>query len=105
MSLLPQSLASAAALVLMAAPASAQCAPAVQKLNAERRYAEAKAQMQAAVAKSPNDDAAWECLGVTTSSMGRPRESVEYFEKAIKINDKVATHHLQLGGALGDLAD
>src|SRR6185369_15164710 len=37
--------------------------------------------------------------------MDRPSEAKEYFEKAIKINDQVASHHLQLGNAPGDLAD
>lgn len=94
-----------AALVVLGCDAGAQCQPAIQKLNADRRFDEAKAQMQAAVARTPADDAAWECLGRITVLMNRPREAAEYFEKAIKINDKVASHHLQLGSALGDLGD
>jgi tetratricopeptide (TPR) repeat protein len=101
----PRFLALATLLALGASEARAQCQPAVQKLNNDRRFAEAKAQMQAAVAKTPNDDAAWECLGRITGLMNRPREATEYFEKAVKINDKVASHHLQLGSALGDLSD
>ena len=92
-------------LLLAARPASAQCTAGIQKLTAERRFDEAKAQLKDAVAKSPNDDAAWECLGRVTRSMGRPKEAAEYFEKAVKIDDKVAMHHLLLGSALADLAD
>jgi tetratricopeptide (TPR) repeat protein len=95
----------AATLCLAGAEARAQCQPAVEKLNRDRRYEETKTQMQAVVAKNPNDDAAWECLGRITSATGRIKEASGYYEKAIKINDNVATHHLFLGQALGDLAD
>ena len=95
----------AVALVLAVPAARGQCPPAIQKLNAERKNIEARPLAQAAVAKTPNDDKAWNCLGRITKDMGRPKESVEYFEKAIKIDDKVAIHHLFLGSALADLAD
>ena len=61
--------------------------------------------MTAAVAKNPKDDAALECLGRIAAETNRPKEAAEYFERAIKIDDKVASHHLWLGSALGDLAD
>ena len=105
MSLITRSFAIPAAILLMGSAVRAQCPAAIQKLTVERRYDEAKTQAQAAAAKTPTDDAAWHCLGRTTQDMGRPKESVEYFEKAIKINDKVANHHLLLGSALADLAD
>jgi tetratricopeptide (TPR) repeat protein len=95
----------AATLMFFGNAVHAQCPPAIQKLNVERRFDESKAQMQAAVARNPVDDAAWQCLGRITNDMGRPKESIEYFEKAIKIDDKVALHHLLLGRALADLAD
>jgi tetratricopeptide (TPR) repeat protein len=93
------------ALALGASAARAQCPPTIQKLAAERKYTEAKPLAQAAVAKAPDDDKAWQCLGRITQDMDRPKESVEYFEKAIRIDDKVANHHLFLGSALADLAD
>jgi tetratricopeptide (TPR) repeat protein len=101
----PRFLTLAALAALGGSDARAQCRPEIQKLNADRRFDEAKAQVEAAVAKAPADDTAWECLGRITVLMNRPREATEYFEKAIKINDKVASHHLQLGSALGDLGD
>lgn len=101
----PGFLALAALTILGGSEAGGQCQPAIQKLNTDRRFDEARAQMQAAVARTPNDDAAWECLGRITVFMNRPREAIEYFEKAIRINDKVASHHLHLGSALGDLGD
>ena len=105
MSSITRSLTIPAAILLIGSAARAQCPTAIQKLTVERRYDEAKAQAQAAVAKTPADADAWHCLGRITQDMGRPKESVEYFEKAIKINDRVAIHHLLLGSALADLAD
>jgi len=93
------------ALVLIASRVLAQCQPAVQRLITDRRFDEARAQMTAAVSRSPNDDAAYECLGRVTDAMGRPREATEFFERAIKINDGIASHHLMLGDALGSLGD
>lgn len=105
MSLTLRSFPFVAAFCLIGIPAGAQCPAAIQKLNAERRLDEAKASMKEAVAKVPTDDAGWECLGRIVSLQGRNKEAAEYFEKAIKINDKVASHHLLLGSALADLAD
>ena len=93
------------AMCLAGREAVAQCQPSVAKLIGDRRYEEAKAQMTAVVAKSPNDDAAYHCLGRIASAQERHREASQYYEKAIKINDKVAVHHLWLGSSLGDLAD
>jgi tetratricopeptide (TPR) repeat protein len=105
MSLITRSFAIPAAIILVVSSAGAQCPAEIRKLEAERRFDEAKAQAQAVVAKTPADDAAWHCLGRITKDMGRPKEAVGYYEKAIKINDKVANHHLLLGSALADLAD
>jgi tetratricopeptide (TPR) repeat protein len=85
--------------------AMAQCQPAVQRLIADRRFDDAKTQMKAVVAKTPNDDAAIHCLGRISSAMDRHKEALEYYEKAAKVNDKVALHHLWIGSSLGDLAD
>jgi tetratricopeptide (TPR) repeat protein len=101
----PRFAAFVAALFLTGSETLAQCQPGVDKLSRERKFEEARTQMQAVVAKNANDDAAWECLGRIASAMDRQKEASGYFEKAIKINDNVATHHLWLGNALGDLAD
>lgn len=85
--------------------ALAQCQPAVQRLLNDRRFEDARTQMTAVVAKEPSNDGALECLGVVEFRMTRYRSASERFEKAIKLNDKVATHHLWLGNALGNLAD
>jgi tetratricopeptide (TPR) repeat protein len=98
-------LALTAALGLAGPEAFAQCQPPVQRLMADRRFDEARTQVTAIIARTPNDDAAHECLGRIIHSTGRPREATESFERAIKINDKVASHHLMLGNALGDLGD
>lgn len=91
----------ALALSLAGRAVHAQCKPAVQRLVADRRFDEARAQV---AAPSP-DDTALECLGRISMAMNRPKEASEFFEKAIKANDRVASHHLWLGNALGNLAD
>jgi Tfp pilus assembly protein PilF len=98
-------LALAAVLCFAGSEAVAQCQPPVQRLITDRRFDEAKAQVSAVITKAPNDDAAYECLGRISDAMGRKREAADLFEKAIKINDKVPSHHLMLGSSLGDLGD
>ena len=53
---------------------------------------------------NPSDDAAMHCMGRIFVAMNNSGAAVEWFEKAIKVNDKVAVHHLWLGNALGDQA-
>jgi tetratricopeptide (TPR) repeat protein len=61
--------------------------------------------MTAVVAKTPRNDSAYHCLGRISSAQERHKEAAEYYEKAIKINEQVAVHHLWLGNSLGELAD
>jgi tetratricopeptide (TPR) repeat protein len=61
--------------------------------------------MTAIVAKAPKDHAALECLGRVYFAMNRYRDAADQFEKAIRIDDNVASHHLWLGNALGNTAD
>ncbi|HET9426385.1 MAG TPA: tetratricopeptide repeat protein [Gemmatimonadaceae bacterium] len=83
----------------------AQCQPSIQRLINERRLDEALTQASAATARNPRDDAALECLGVVQFRRGRFRDAIVQLEKAVQIDDKVASHHLWLGNALGNVAD
>jgi tetratricopeptide (TPR) repeat protein len=80
--------------------ASAQCSPAVQKLVADQKYDEARAEAEALVRKNALDDVALHCMGRIYAAQGKSGEAVDWFEKAVKVNDKSALHHLQLGNAL-----
>jgi tetratricopeptide (TPR) repeat protein len=92
-------------LLLSANAAHSQCTPAAQRLVDERKSDEAKAHVVAQLARTPQDDQALDCLGRIELSLDRPREAVGHLEKAVKINDRSASHHLWLGNALGSMAD
>src|SRR3954470_9243571 len=85
--------------------AGAQCSPAIQRLATDQKYDEARAEAEALVKKNPGDDAALDCVGWTLMAADKSKEAIEWFERAIKINDKVSAHHLWLANALGDQAD
>ncbi len=92
------------ALVLAAVSGlSAQCTPSVQKLITEQKYDEAKAEVQALLKSNGSDDVALHCMGMIYVSE-KPDASVEWFERAVKANDKSSAHHLWLGNALGEQA-
>lgn len=97
-------LVAAATLLLGVGDAYGQCTAAVSRLVTDRQLDEAKAQAAASVAKDAKDHAALECLGFVFFRMNRYRDAVEQFEKAVKIDPNVASHHLWLGNALGNLA-
>lgn len=78
-----------------------QCGPAIQKLVSEQKYDDARAEAQALIKKNAADDAALHCMGRIYDAQGKSGDAVDWFEKAVKINDKNALHHLQLGNALG----
>jgi tetratricopeptide (TPR) repeat protein len=93
-----------AALVVAALSADAQCTPPVQKLVNDQKYDEARVEAQALIAKNAADDAALHCMGRVYAAMDKPGEAAEWFEKAIKANDKVSAHHLWLGNSIGEQA-
>jgi tetratricopeptide (TPR) repeat protein len=82
----------------------AQCSPAIVKLLVDQKYDEARAEMQALIKKNPSDDVALHCMGRIYMAQGKSGDAVDWLEKAVKINDKNALHHLQLGNALGNEA-
>jgi len=79
----------------------AQCVPAVQRLITDRKYDDARADLQAQLKRAPNDDAAMHCMGRVLLEQGESGDAVGWLEKAVKINGKSAQHHLWLGNALG----
>lgn len=94
-----------ATLALVAGTARAQCTLAIQRLVNERKFDDARTQIQSLLARNPNDDQAVHCLGMISMSMDRPREAIGHFEHAIQLNDKSSLHHLWLGNSLGSVAD
>jgi tetratricopeptide (TPR) repeat protein len=89
----------------LASAASGQCTPAIQRLIGDGKAAEARAEMEAVVKRSPNDDAALECLGRVLIALDKAGDAVPVLEKAVKLNDKSSSHHLWLGNAIGDQAE
>ncbi len=79
----------------------AQCSPAIQKLVNDQKYDDARAETQALIKKNASDDAALHCMGRIYEVQGKSGDAVDWYEKAVKLNDKSAVHHLQLGSALG----
>jgi tetratricopeptide (TPR) repeat protein len=71
-----------------ATPLYAQCAP--------------RAELEARLARTPNDDAAMECLGRALLDAGDSGRAVDWLERAVKANGRSAPHHLWLGHALRD---
>jgi tetratricopeptide (TPR) repeat protein len=93
-----------ALLVVPRFAAHAQCSPSVQKLIADARYDEARTEVEPLIKKNGSDDAILHCMGRVYYARGESGKAVDWFEKAVKVNDKNALHHLWLGNALGDEA-
>lgn len=91
--------------VLLAGSAHAQCSPAITTLISEQHYDAARAEVQPLLAKNANDDAALECMGIISMQADKASDAQSWFEKAVKANDKVSSHHLWLGNAIGDQAE
>jgi len=84
--------------------AHAQCSPPIQKLVDDNRFDEAKAEVQALLAKNERGDLALHCMGRIYMEMDRPGDAIGWFEKAVSASDSVPDHHLWLANALGEQA-
>lgn len=84
--------------------AHAQCSPATQKLLDDDKFDEAKAAVQALLAKNETDDSALHCMGRIYMEMDKPGDAIGWFEKSVSANDKDSGHHLWLANALGEQA-
>jgi predicted Zn-dependent protease len=96
------------AAVLAAAAAGelrAQCSAAVQRLIADQKYDEARAETNALIKKNAQDDVALHCMGSIYGAQGKSGDAVDWFERAVKANDKNAYHHVELDNALGTEAE
>jgi tetratricopeptide (TPR) repeat protein len=82
----------------------AQCAPAIQKLVEDEKFDEAKAAVQALLAKNDRDDVALHCMGRIYVEMDKPGDAIGWFEKAVDANKELSDHHLWLANALGEQA-
>jgi tetratricopeptide (TPR) repeat protein len=78
----------------------AQCAPAVQRMLGDRQFDKARTAIDAQLKRTPNDDAALNCMGRLALDQDSSGVAVERLEKAIALNSKSAQHHLWLGVAL-----
>lgn len=83
-----------------ATDALAQCAPPVQRLLTDRKFAAAQAELRAQLARAPNDDAAMDCMGRLRIEQGDAGDAVDWLDKALAINGRSAAHHLGLANAL-----
>lgn len=79
----------------------AQCGPAVERLISDRKYDDARIELQAQLKRAPDDDAAMDCMGRMLLNQGESGAAVDWLGKAVKINGKSAQHYLWLGNALG----
>jgi tetratricopeptide (TPR) repeat protein len=80
--------------------ADAQCVPAVQRLISTHKYDEARTELQAQLTRAPNDDMAMHCMGRLLLDQDESGEAVDWLDKAVKLNDKSAQHHMWFGLAL-----
>lgn len=79
-------------------------AQAPEQLFQERRFNEARAAFLTKLAKDKNDATAMYFLGRIADSENKTGEAIDWFEKAVKRDDKNALYHFWLGSAVGDEA-
>jgi tetratricopeptide (TPR) repeat protein len=68
-----------------------------------RRYEDAKASLERAIALRPGFAPALMMLGMTESSLGRPEKAVEFLERALALGWSDTAAHYKLGKTLLDL--
>lgn len=84
---------------------SAQCNSSIQALINNRRYGDARDQVNAQLGHVPSDDAAMHCMGRILIEKGDATKAVGWFEKAVNRNGNNGSHHLWLGNALATSAE
>lgn len=89
-------------LLVLASSLSAQTP---EELFKAGRYDDAKKVFAERVAKDKNDHHARFYLGRIAEETNNPNEAVDWYEKALELNDTSATYHFWLGSATGDLAE
>jgi tetratricopeptide (TPR) repeat protein len=83
---------------------SPQSSVAPESLFASGRFNEARAAFESQLARNKNDANALYYMGRIADAQDKPKEAVDWFEKAVKQNAQSALYHTWLGNALGDVA-
>ncbi|HEX7939558.1 MAG TPA: tetratricopeptide repeat protein, partial [Gemmatimonadaceae bacterium] len=89
---------------LLLAFASCLAAQTPEKLFQERKFAEARASASAQLSANKNDGNAMYWMGRVAMAQNKTDEAIDWFEKAVKADDKNALYHLWLGNAVGNEA-
>ena len=79
----------------------AQCPVSIQKLAVDQKFDAARAEVDRLLKAKPADDSALACMGEIYEREGKSGDAVDWYEKAVKVNEKDPQHHLSLAGALG----
>ena len=90
--------------VLFLALASSAAAQTPEELFKQGKYDDARKLFAERVAKDRTDHRALFFMGRIAEETNHPGEAVDWYEKALKLNDTSATYHFWLGSATGDLA-
>ena len=96
--------------LLTIAPLSASTAQTPQsaqtpdQLFRDRRFDELRTAMQANLAKNKNDHLSMYWIGRTYEAEDKDGDAMDWFEKALKLNDTSALYHFWLGNAAGGAA-
>jgi tetratricopeptide (TPR) repeat protein len=77
-----------------------QCGANVQHLLNARKFAVARAQLDARLARNDKNDALLDCRGRVELEAGKADDAVTWLEKAVALNPGSAAHHEALGLAL-----
>lgn len=91
----------AALLLILASSLEAQTP---EELFRQGKYDDAKKVFAERVAKNRNDANALFYMGRIAEETNQFNEAVDWYEKALKLNDTSATYHFWLGSATGELA-
>ncbi len=81
--------------------AAAQCPPPLEKLAVDQKYDSARVEVGRLLKANPAADTVLACMGETYEREGKSGDAVDWYEKAIKVNERDPQHHLSLAGALG----
>jgi tetratricopeptide (TPR) repeat protein len=90
--------------VFTASASNAQCTGDAQRAFRVRELDEAKAAAKGQLEKNPRDAGAHYCMGRVADAQSRSGEAVDWFEKAVSLDERNAEYHLWLGNALGEEA-
>jgi Tfp pilus assembly protein PilF len=95
----------ASTLVAALSGVKAQCPVSIRKLAVDQKFDAARAEVERLLKAKPADDSALVCMGEIYEREGKSGDAVDWYEKAVKVNDKDPQHHLSLAGALGTEAE